>query len=220
MSEKEQVEKIILSPFERGFDKLGVKLLPIVPMSITPNQITSIGFIFGLAAAAGFYLAGIDRRFFFLSIIGILIHLLADSLDGAVARGRGLKSIRGYYYDQMSDIVVAISTFLAIGFSSYGALGIMIFPAIVYPLNMVVILHWIHLKGKWPFPRFGPFEMHFSIIVVAVVSFIINNRMFDILGFRLSIFDMVVLITVPFGYIEGSISAVKLFNVLDAPVKK
>jgi phosphatidylglycerophosphate synthase len=220
MGEKGNVEKIILSPFERGFDSLGAKLLPVVPVSFTPNHITSIGFLAGLAAAAGFYLAGIDRRFFFLSVIGIFVHLLADSLDGAVARGRDLKSNRGYYYDQISDIVVAIATFLAIGFSSYASLEIMIFPAILYPLNMVVILHWINLKKIWPFPRFGPFEMHFMLIVMALISFFVNNRMFDILGFRLGLFDIVVGILLPLGYIEGFLSAFRLFKALDAPVKK
>ncbi|MGE5328267.1 MAG: CDP-alcohol phosphatidyltransferase family protein [Deltaproteobacteria bacterium] len=219
MSEKNQVEKVILSPFERGFDKLGTKLMPIVPMGVTPNNITSIGFIAGLLSAVGFYLAGFDKRFFFLAAFCILIHLTADSLDGAIARGRDLKSERGYFYDQMSDIIVAVATFLAIGFSSYASLGIMVFPALLYPINMVVILHWINLKKKWPFPRFGPFEMHFCLIIIAIISFFMGNRMFDILGYNLGIFDIAVLIAVPFGYFEGFLSAVKLFKELDAPGK-
>jgi len=220
MSEKNQVEKIILSPFERGFDKLGTKLLPIVPMSVTPNQITTLGFIAGMCAAVGFFLAGVHRGFFFVAVIGILIHLTADSLDGAVARGRNMKSERGYFYDQMSDIVVASATFLAIGFSSYGALGIMVFPALIYPLNMVVILHWINLKNKWPFPKFGPFEMHFCLILIAMICFFLDNPMFSIWGYSLGVFDLVTVLVIPFAYSESILTAVKLFKELEAPETK
>jgi len=58
---------------------------------VTANQMTGVGFILGLGAFAalslGFYMLGLGL---------ILLNRLADGLDGAIARHRGITDLGGY----------------------------------------------------------------------------------------------------------------------------
>jgi phosphatidylglycerophosphate synthase len=215
--EEPEYEKRVPSPFERGFERLAERLVPLVPARVTPNQLTALSFAAGLFAAAAFFLAGVHRAWFWAAAAGVFGHLLGDSLDGVVARERGMRSPRGHFFDQFSDVTAAIAIFLGIGFSSYTRIEVMLFPAVLYPYHLMVMLHWINLTGQWPFPRFGPFELHFVLIVLAVVSAIAMVQPVVIAGYGLGLFDLVALVAVPLSLIELFASAVRLFRRLPGP---
>ena len=68
---------------------------------LTPNQITIVSLLFGVAAAAA-YTAGNP----FVVLAGLLcfhLHVLLDYVDGEVARCRGETSVKGAYFDLMTD---------------------------------------------------------------------------------------------------------------------
>ena len=201
---------------ERTFEEICKKLfLRFIPQSVKPNHITLFGLLAGLFAAYGFYMANFSRNYLFLAIIGMLIFQICDTLDGTVARSRKQTSTQGYFLDQMTDIFITMTIFITIGFSSYAKLELLIFPAILYPFNMVIILHWINLKNIWPFPRFGPLELYFSTILLTLATFFTDFRPFDIFGYSLGLFDIACVIIVPFSIIESFGSALKLFRELE-----
>jgi phosphatidylglycerophosphate synthase len=86
MSSQQDYVKIIPSPLERSVDRFATFLVPAVPQGIRPNHITGIGFMAGLVVALSFYLASFDPVWFWIAAIALVIHMVADSLDGAVAR--------------------------------------------------------------------------------------------------------------------------------------
>lgn len=67
---------------------------------LLPNMLTTIGLF------AGFYavVAGMNRQFE-VAAIAIFIAMIADGLDGRVARLTGTQSIFGGHYDSMSDML-------------------------------------------------------------------------------------------------------------------
>lgn len=67
---------------------------------LLPNLLTTIGLF------AGFYavVAGISRQFE-VAAVAIFIAMIADGLDGRVARLTGTQSIFGGHYDSMSDML-------------------------------------------------------------------------------------------------------------------
>jgi len=213
---KNSAPKTGVGIIDRTFEEICKKLfLRFIPQCVKPNHITMFGLLAGVCAAYGFYMANFGRNYLFLAIIGMLIFQICDTLDGTVARNRNQKSTQGYFLDQMTDIFVTITIFLTIGFSSYAKLGLLIFPAILYPFNMVIILHWINLKNVWPFPRFGPVELYFSTILLTLVTFFMNFRPFDIFGHSLGLFDIACVIIIPFSIIENLGSALKLYRELE-----
>jgi phosphatidylglycerophosphate synthase len=98
------------------------RLTPILlKWPITPNQITSISLLLGLAGAACF-LSGM----WLLGIIGGLLLVACytlDNCDGEVARIKGLSSEFGARLDDLSDWLVDLSFFIALGFGTAQVTG-------------------------------------------------------------------------------------------------
>jgi phosphatidylglycerophosphate synthase len=88
-------------------------VMPLKNSRTTPNHLTTVRLVFGLAAAAAF-LPGT----YGWSNVGALLLILSnflDHTDGELARISGKTSRIGHIYDLASDAVVTILLFLAIG---------------------------------------------------------------------------------------------------------
>jgi hypothetical protein len=93
----------------------------IAPSGVTPNQITTVRLITGIAAALAFARdAGgwqdIGGAIFLLS-------MLLDRADGELARSTGQTSPAGHRYDLLSDCFSNIIAFLGIGIGQMAVLG-------------------------------------------------------------------------------------------------
>jgi phosphatidylglycerophosphate synthase len=88
-------------------------VMPLVSSRVTPNHLTSLRLMIGLAAAAAF----IPGSFLWSNIAGLLLVLsnFLDHTDGELARLSGKTSRFGHLYDLASDAAVTILLFLAIG---------------------------------------------------------------------------------------------------------
>jgi hypothetical protein len=87
--------------------------------------------------------------------------------------------------------------------------------AILYPLHMMVILHWINLRQKWIFPKIGPCESHLILIALAVLTFFWQGSVVQVGQLSLSWFDLVGLIAAPLIFFEVLSSAYQLFRELN-----
>ena len=84
---------------------------------ITPNQVTFVSILSGIAAAL-FYLKGTASAFV---IAGLLITLkdILDSADGQLARAKQLQSRTGRFLDSIGDFIVDAAVFGCIGWTLY-----------------------------------------------------------------------------------------------------
>jgi len=212
MSSEVEYEKSVPSPFERGFEKLAEKLVPFVPQGLEPNQITGLAFSMGLVAGLAFFLARFNPLFFWLGAFGVIAHLVGDCLDGAVARARNRCSRSGYFLDQFTDLLSGEVIFLGIAFSGYAHPWIVLLAGIIYPIHYALFQYWVNLTKKWPFPVFGPFELHSTLVLLGILTFFLGESSWiSVSVFRLSLFDIASIILVPFSTIDMLISATKLF---------
>jgi archaetidylinositol phosphate synthase len=215
MTNQNEAVRIIPSPFEKQFDKLAAKLIPLIPMWMTPNKITILGFISGMAAVITYYLANFDKSWLILAAIFIFLHLLADSLDGSTARERNLTSKRGEFLDKILDTIFFFALPVGIGVSSYANFEIIIFIAIIALLHDVLLLLWALMKNKWNFPVIGVFEYHFFFIFLTVLTYFWHNSLLTLGNYSLGWFDLAVLIVCPLSFIDFCISSFKLFKELE-----
>jgi phosphatidylglycerophosphate synthase len=94
----------------------------LAPTGVTPNQLTTLRLLTGVAAAASFAQGGtmwpdIGGAIFVFS-------MLLDRADGELARQTGQSSLSGYRYDLICDCAANVIAFLGIGIGlSEGALG-------------------------------------------------------------------------------------------------
>jgi phosphatidylglycerophosphate synthase len=101
------------------------------PTSVTPNQITFLSLIFGLASAY-FYVSGIPDALV-LGAIFLYGKVFLDNVDGNLARVRGKTSRFGRFLDSLADFLVTVLVYIAVtlylvretGVSEYWILGLL-----------------------------------------------------------------------------------------------
>lgn len=71
--------------------------------ALRPNDITAASLLVGLAACSAF--ASTEPWIVLLGLAGFHLHVLLDYVDGEVARCRRLTSVRGAYFDLVTDRV-------------------------------------------------------------------------------------------------------------------
>ena len=88
---------------------------------IQPNHITIVSLLFGLAAGAAF--AATTPWLVALGLLAFHLHVLLDYVDGEVARCRQETSVKGAYFDLMTDrLTFPLAVFCA-GLGAWRQLG-------------------------------------------------------------------------------------------------
>jgi archaetidylinositol phosphate synthase len=143
------------------------------PLWITPNLLTTIGFLGGLAAAAGYVASRWSPQWLWLASAGLLLNWAGDSLDGTVARLRGTERPRyGFFVDHTSDLFAQTAIFLALGASpcahfAVACLGLIAFlMAFVYSLICLEVRETLRIT----YFGFGPTEIRVLLIAGNLIT--------------------------------------------------
>ena len=188
------VKKIIPSKLETGFQQfLYRRIGKHIPKNMTPNQMTLISALGGLFSIISTLLTNISPMFFIGTIIGLAVHLVADDLDGYIARERQMSSKAGAYFDLITDVLFSTFLMIALGFSPYGSLEVMIFAAPVYGIINVTAMNYIIYLNEFLFPRLGPIEAHITYTLLSVLSMIFGSKpIFTLFGVGFKIADIII----------------------------
>lgn len=109
------------------------KVIPYLSNSINTYNLTLISIVWSFMIIAGGYLSSTNVKWLYLTIFGILFHIITDVLDGAVGRYRNTGAIIwGYFMDHTMDVVITFSISIAL--------------ALVYPQFQFYILLIIGLQ--------------------------------------------------------------------------
>ncbi|WP_043201372.1 CDP-alcohol phosphatidyltransferase family protein [Paraburkholderia acidipaludis] len=117
MTGKDQPAKAVpgAAPLPRTWDARAARWLvtPLVPTRVTPNHLTTLRLLIGLAGA--FYLARGDFLHVNLGAFLIVLSNFVDHTDGELARISGKTSRIGHFYDLAADALVTVLLFLGMG---------------------------------------------------------------------------------------------------------
>lgn len=127
----------MLNPLAHAFAKTG----------ITPNQLTLLAIVAGIACAALY-----ANRMFIAGSIMLLISGILDLIDGGVARINNKSSDFGAVFDWIADKYIDALALLGIGMS-----------------GIAVISHIISVNG------FSPEILDFTIIAIAIIGSLMNT---------------------------------------------
>lgn len=102
-------------PLPRTWDARAARWLvtPLVPTRVTPNHLTTLRLLIGLAGA--FYLSRGDFLHVNIGAFLIVLSNFVDHTDGELARISGKTSRIGHFYDLAADAIVTILLFLGMG---------------------------------------------------------------------------------------------------------
>ncbi len=91
-----------------------------MPGWVTPDMLTALGFLGSIIAAGAYALAARDPAMLWLSSVGIVVNWFGDSLDGNVARFRGIeRPAYGFFIDNTTDILEYALFAIGMGLSGY-----------------------------------------------------------------------------------------------------
>jgi phosphatidylglycerophosphate synthase len=85
----------------------------LIPTAVTPNGVTWLMILAGVAAAAVLVLPGVLPAI--AAVLLIQLQILLDCSDGELARWRGVKSVRGVYLDRIGHWLTEGALPIAIG---------------------------------------------------------------------------------------------------------
>jgi phosphatidylglycerophosphate synthase len=106
----------LAEPERRVLDRLAPRL----PRWMTPGRLTVLGLLGAVLTLVSYLLAIRHPAALWLVNLGLLINWFGDSLDGAVARLRGMERPRyGFFLDQSTDVVAQALFSLGLGLSGY-----------------------------------------------------------------------------------------------------
>lgn len=103
-------------PRPRTWDARAARWLvtPLVPTRVTPNHLTTLRLLIGLAGA--FYLARGDFLHANIGAFLIVLSNFVDHTDGELARISGKTSRIGHFYDLAADALTTVLLFLGMGY--------------------------------------------------------------------------------------------------------
>jgi phosphatidylglycerophosphate synthase len=116
-----EVEELVDEYFHRPLAQRVVRLLLLTP--ITPNQVTLISGIVGVAASIAIALGARDRRWILAGGILLFVSVILDCCDGQLARARKISSTTGAILDGIADYIVGTSVAIGATYFMVHALG-------------------------------------------------------------------------------------------------
>ncbi len=188
---KKRVNEIFLGRFERwALPRMANRL----PPWMTPDKLTLVGIAAAFGVGLGFWLTRYSLNWLWFSSAMLLLNWWGDSLDGTLARVRGIQRERyGFYVDHQSDAVSTLFVLGGLGFSPLIHMSVAMALVIGYFLMMILvnIVTIVRDKFKISFGGVGPTETRLIMITANVVVWAFNNPRIGLANQRLSLYDLI-----------------------------
>jgi len=90
-----------------------------LPAVVTPNALTATGMLGALIAMLGYFLAAGRPAMLWLASVGFILNWFGDSLDGTLARVRGIERPHfGFFLDKCTDVLAHALFAVGLGLSA------------------------------------------------------------------------------------------------------
>jgi phosphatidylglycerophosphate synthase len=166
----DQIDLRVNASFVAAYERRALHAIAArLPGWCTPNGMTLFGVFGGCVVILGYLLSRGATGWLWLANLGLVIHWLGDSLDGTLARWRGIERPRyGFYLDQVIDALGNVMIAVGVGLSTAARLDIaLLVLATFHMLSIQVYVRAIvdrefHLAVG----RLGPTEMRLGIVAM------------------------------------------------------
>lgn len=162
-----------------------------LPAWLTPDQLTSIGFLGAMMVAAGYLFSAVNPAWLMLAIIGYLVNWFGDSLDGSLARWRQIeRPAYGYFLDHSVDGLAIFLMVGGLGLSPYIRFDIALICVICYLLLAIHTFLAAKVLGEFRLSYLagGPTELRIMLIMMTALMPIIGAG--DVGALNMTPFDI------------------------------
>lgn len=185
-----RVNDMLLGPWERP---LLAWLATRMPARVTPDRCTAVGVAGAAVTAVGYGLSNVSAWFLWLASFGLVLHWFGDSLDGTLARHRGIERPRyGFYVDHVADAVCQLLIFLGLGWTPYVSLEAACFALLGYQTLVILIHIRTCVVGEFriAYSGLGPTEARLLAVLLNTGMFLGGARPLTVGGTTVSFYDV------------------------------
>jgi archaetidylinositol phosphate synthase len=189
--EAEREPNFLLAPFERRFlPWLAAKL----PRRILPDDMTAVGVLAALGVCAAYQLSNEDSAWLWAASGLLVVQWLGDSLDGTLARVRGIQRPKyGFYLDHMVDAIATAAIGIGLGLSPFMLLSIGTLIVVAYLILSINVYLESMAFGRFRlgYGFLGPTEIRVVLIALNTALALNLGLDFRILELDMTVFDVV-----------------------------
>jgi archaetidylinositol phosphate synthase len=194
--EAEREPNFLFARFERRFLPWAAKRLP---RWILPDDMTALGVLAAFGVCAAYQLSNNGRGWLWAASGLLILQWVGDSLDGTLARVRGIQRPKyGYYLDHMVDAIATAAIGLGLGLSPFMLLSI---GALIVVGYLILSIN-VYLESM----AFGRFRLGYGFLgptEIRAVLIVLNTALALDLGldFHLVKLDVTVLDVIGLGIV-------------------
>jgi phosphatidylglycerophosphate synthase len=189
--EAEREPNFLFARFERRFLPWAARRLP---RWVLPDDLTTLGVLAALGVCAAYQLSNQGNGWLWAASGLLVLQWVGDSLDGTLARVRGIQRPKyGYYLDHMVDAIATAAIGLGLGLSPFMLLSI---GALIVVGYLILSIN-VYLESM----AFGRFRLGYGLLgptEIRVVLILLNTALalslgldFRLLKLNLTIYDVI-----------------------------
>jgi phosphatidylglycerophosphate synthase len=138
-----------------------------LPARVMPDHMTALGVLAALGIVAAYALSRDASAWFWVASGLLVVHWLGDSLDGTLARVRGIQRPRyGYYLDHLVDALATACIGIGLGLSLHVSLVVGLVAVVAYLVLSINTYLETSVFGTFRlgYGRVGPTEARLALI--------------------------------------------------------
>jgi archaetidylinositol phosphate synthase len=188
MKPVQRIQQNLLAAGER---RLLTWLAARMPVSVTPDRLTSVGFVGAVLVAAGYALSSFHTGWLWLSIASYFINWFGDSLDGSLARYRKIERPKfGYFIDHSTDSLGNMLIMIGLGLSPFLRMDVALFGLGGYLLLSIhtFVAARVVDEFRLSYVAAGPTELRLVLIAMTLCMLLFGGD--PVLSTMFSAFDL------------------------------
>lgn len=164
-----------------------------LPSRISPDHLTSCGLLAAVLIGCSYWLTSISYDWLWLANAGFILHWVADSLDGTLARVRNIQRERyGFFVDHFADSVAVLLIGVGASLSPLIVPSIALLLIIAY-FAMMILVYLVTLtrrEFKISFAGLGPTEVRLVLILANITVWATGNPDVSVFGRHAKLFSI------------------------------
>jgi len=165
-----------------------------LPRWILPDDLTALGVLAAFAICAAYQLSNDSLVWLWVASGLLVVHWLGDSLDGTLARVRGIERPKyGFYLDHLVDAVSTAAIGIGLGLSPFMLLSVGTLIVVAYLVLSINVYLESYALGRFSigYGLIGPTELRLILIALNTALALHLGLDFNIVDLNMTVFDLV-----------------------------
>ena len=165
-----------------------------LPHRVLPDDLTMLGVAASLGICVAYQLSNDSSAWLWAASALLVVQWFGDSLDGTLARVRGIERPRyGYYVDHLVDAISTAAIGIGLGLSPYMLLSVGTLIVVAYLILSINVYLESQAFGRFSigYGLIGPTEMRLILIALNTALVFGDGLAFEVASVNLTVLDLI-----------------------------